>query len=75
MLFDVVTQGLTSLDGAALASALADEAACAARYGELLSAASQRLATMTAEWVRVGFVQGNFNSDNCLVRTSQTLPE
>eukprot|EP00457_Paulinella_chromatophora_P002477 gb/GEZN01002482.1/.p1 GENE.gb/GEZN01002482.1/~~gb/GEZN01002482.1/.p1 ORF type:complete len:697 (+),score=101.93 gb/GEZN01002482.1/:216-2306(+) len=27
---------------------------------------SQRLATLTADWIRVGFCQGNFNSDNCL---------
>jgi len=27
----------------------------------------QRLTDLTAEWIRVGFCQGNFNSDNCLV--------
>ena len=63
--------GLLALEGDALARALADDAACAARYGELLAAASQRLAAMTAEWMRVGFVQGNFNSDNCLVRSAR----
>jgi hypothetical protein len=26
-----------------------------------------RLAGMIAEWIRVGFCQGNFNADNCLV--------
>lgn len=59
--------GVDALNEAALAARLSSDAACAARYGELLDAASQRLATTTAEWVRVGFVQGNFNSDNCLV--------
>ena len=59
--------GVDVLNGAALAARLSLDAACAARYGELLDSASHRLATMTAEWVRVGFVQGNFNSDNCLV--------
>ena len=33
----------------------------------MLRASSQQLATLTAGWLRVGFVQGNFNSDNCLV--------
>ena len=33
----------------------------------MLRAFSQRIANLMAEWVRVGFVQGNFNSDNCLV--------
>lgn len=37
-------------------------AACA-----LLDHAADRLSTMVAEWVRVGFAQGNFNADNCLV--------
>eukprot|EP00164_Ancoracysta_twista_P005124 GFYU01006986.1.p1 GENE.GFYU01006986.1~~GFYU01006986.1.p1 ORF type:complete len:667 (-),score=146.77 GFYU01006986.1:111-2111(-) len=32
----------------------------------LMEEFSQRLATLTAEWIRVGFCQGNFNSDNCL---------
>ena len=27
---------------------------------------SDRMAAMTTGWMRVGFVQGNFNSDNCL---------
>ncbi len=26
-----------------------------------------RLTGMIAEWIRVGFCQGNFNADNCLV--------
>lgn len=34
---------------------------------DFLERAGQRLATLTADWIRVGFVQGNFNSDNCLV--------
>lgn len=33
----------------------------------MLVESSKRIATLTADWVRVGFVQGNFNSDNCLV--------
>eukprot|EP00929_Paragymnodinium_shiwhaense_P054039 TRINITY_DN27086_c0_g1_i1.p1 TRINITY_DN27086_c0_g1~~TRINITY_DN27086_c0_g1_i1.p1 ORF type:complete len:657 (+),score=105.77 TRINITY_DN27086_c0_g1_i1:76-2046(+) len=33
----------------------------------MLRLARQRLARLAAEWVRVGYVQGNFNSDNCLV--------
>eukprot|EP00457_Paulinella_chromatophora_P001889 gb/GEZN01001891.1/.p1 GENE.gb/GEZN01001891.1/~~gb/GEZN01001891.1/.p1 ORF type:complete len:743 (+),score=117.51 gb/GEZN01001891.1/:38-2230(+) len=33
----------------------------------VLQAFSGRLAQLTADWVRVGYVQGNFNSDNCLV--------
>jgi uncharacterized protein YdiU (UPF0061 family) len=28
---------------------------------------SHSIAVLTAEWMRVGFCQGNFNSDNCLV--------
>jgi uncharacterized protein YdiU (UPF0061 family) len=32
----------------------------------LAERASSRIARLTAEWIRVGFVQGNFNSDNCL---------
>ena len=30
-------------------------------------AALDRLAELAAEWLRVGFCQGNFNADNCLV--------
>lgn len=33
----------------------------------LLDAAMVRIAKMVAGWIRVGFVQGNFNADNCLV--------
>lgn len=33
----------------------------------LLDQSADRLATMTANWIRVGFAQGNFNADNCLV--------
>jgi hypothetical protein len=32
-----------------------------------LRESSDRIALLTAEWMRVGFCQGNFNSDNCLV--------
>ena len=33
----------------------------------LLDKSAEAIATMVAEWVRVGFAQGNFNADNCLV--------
>jgi uncharacterized protein YdiU (UPF0061 family) len=33
----------------------------------LLERAAERLSEMVAHWVRVGFAQGNFNADNCLV--------
>ena len=33
----------------------------------LLEESAHRLAAMVAGWVRVGFAQGNFNADNCLV--------
>jgi serine/tyrosine/threonine adenylyltransferase len=33
----------------------------------LLDKSAEKLATMVAHWVRVGFAQGNFNADNCLV--------
>merc|ERR1719183_1068944 len=33
----------------------------------MLRVVSSRLASLAASWVRVGYVQGNFNSDNCLV--------
>ena len=29
--------------------------------------AAQRMAAMAADWVRVGYAQSNFNSDNCLI--------
>lgn len=32
----------------------------------LLSQVSANIAKLTANWIRVGFVQSNFNSDNCL---------
>ena len=34
---------------------------------EFLRRSSTRIAELTSEWIRVGFCQGNFNSDNCLV--------
>ena len=37
------------------------------RAQELLSKAAEAVAGMCAEWIRVGFCQGNFNSDNCLL--------
>ncbi|CAB9519967.1 UPF0061 protein YdiU [Seminavis robusta] len=33
----------------------------------LLEKSAEKLATMVAHWLRVGFAQGNFNADNCLV--------
>ena len=33
----------------------------------VLDAFGKRLARLAADWLRVGFVQSNFNSDNCLV--------
>jgi uncharacterized protein YdiU (UPF0061 family) len=34
---------------------------------KLLDSAAVRIADMVNGWVRVGFAQGNFNGDNCLV--------
>lgn len=33
----------------------------------LLEKSAEKLATMVAHWIRVGFVQGNFNADNNLI--------
>jgi uncharacterized protein YdiU (UPF0061 family) len=33
----------------------------------MLRQASKKFADLTASWIRVGYCQGNFNSDNCLV--------
>jgi uncharacterized protein YdiU (UPF0061 family) len=33
----------------------------------LLKCSMNRIAEMVSGWVRVGFVQGNFNADNCLI--------
>ena len=33
----------------------------------MLGAASRRFAALASEWIRVGYVQSNFNGDNCLV--------
>ena len=33
----------------------------------LMEGSMAKLAKMVGGWVRVGFVQGNFNADNCLV--------
>ena len=33
----------------------------------LLNSAAIRIADMVSGWIRVGFAQGNFNADNCLV--------
>ncbi|NVK55483.1 MAG: YdiU family protein [Alteromonadaceae bacterium] len=37
----------------------------AARLLQLAKAFGQRLASLMANWLRVGYCQGNFNSDNC----------
>jgi len=37
------------------------------RVSRLLKHATERVAQTTAQWLRVGFCQGNFNSDNCLI--------
>ncbi len=34
---------------------------------EFLELTSSKIAKLTADWIRVGYCQGNFNSDNCLV--------
>lgn len=34
---------------------------------ELLKFSAERLAVLVSNWIRVGFCQGNFNADNCLV--------
>eukprot|EP00232_Nephroselmis_pyriformis_P002238 CAMPEP_0182914776 /NCGR_PEP_ID=MMETSP0034_2-20130328/38745_1 /TAXON_ID=156128 /ORGANISM="Nephroselmis pyriformis, Strain CCMP717" /LENGTH=671 /DNA_ID=CAMNT_0025051563 /DNA_START=60 /DNA_END=2075 /DNA_ORIENTATION=+ len=39
----------------------------AVRALAMLDQFGERIAAMTAGWIRVGFCQGNFNSDNCLV--------
>jgi uncharacterized protein YdiU (UPF0061 family) len=33
----------------------------------LLQKSAEQISTMVAGWIRVGFAQGNFNADNCLV--------
>lgn len=33
----------------------------------MLEEAAERMGTLAASWLRVGYCQGNFNSDNCLV--------
>ena len=33
----------------------------------LMESAMSRIADMVGGWIRVGFVQGNFNADNCLI--------
>ncbi|EKX42962.1 hypothetical protein GUITHDRAFT_95515 [Guillardia theta CCMP2712] len=38
-----------------------------ARAKEMLRAAADRFGRLVADWLRVGFCQGNFNADNCLV--------
>ena len=33
----------------------------------MLEKSLENIATLVADWIRVGFVQGNFNADNCLI--------
>jgi uncharacterized protein YdiU (UPF0061 family) len=40
---------------------------CPAKLLCFLTAAVERFGKLAASWIRVGFCQGNFNSDNCLV--------
>eukprot|EP01034_Spumella_vulgaris_P037358 gene37358-46095_t len=37
------------------------------RYVSLFRCVTEKSAEMVAEWMRVGYVQGNMNSDNCLL--------
>eukprot|EP00747_Dinoflagellata_sp_TGD_P218799 gnl/TRDRNA2_/TRDRNA2_91000_c0_seq2.p1 gnl/TRDRNA2_/TRDRNA2_91000_c0~~gnl/TRDRNA2_/TRDRNA2_91000_c0_seq2.p1 ORF type:complete len:594 (-),score=85.48 gnl/TRDRNA2_/TRDRNA2_91000_c0_seq2:170-1873(-) len=37
------------------------------RAAAMLEQAARRLGTMVAGWLRVGYSQGNFNADNCLI--------
>jgi uncharacterized protein YdiU (UPF0061 family) len=43
------------------------EASTEGKAQALLDAFGDRLAAMIGGWLRVGFCQGNFNADNCLV--------
>jgi serine/tyrosine/threonine adenylyltransferase len=43
----------------------AQDAASMARA--LLQQSAETISTMVAHWIRVGFIQGNFNADNCLI--------
>merc|ERR1719487_1787413 len=43
------------------------KAPLAERAIAVFDAAVGRIATMVAGWLRVGFCQGNFNCDNCLI--------
>lgn len=44
-----------------------ESADLSARVVDILRLISTRISALTADWIRVGFCQGNFNSDNCLV--------
>ena len=44
-----------------------DEKDIASAATILLEQSADRISTMVANWIRVGFAQGNFNADNCLV--------
>jgi len=44
-----------------------EQASTSDRAWKVLQGAAFNVAGMTAEWLRVGFCQGNFNSDNCLI--------
>lgn len=47
------------------------DAPLAKRAVAVFSAATERIAAMVAGWLRVGFCQGNFNCDNCLIAGRQ----
>ena len=40
---------------------------CDQRVLRMANEFKDRLTGMIGEWIRVGFCQGNFNADNCLV--------
>ena len=44
-----------------------DDNNLAGAASKLFELSATKIATMVANWVRVGFAQGNFNADNCLI--------
>lgn len=45
------------------------------RATAMLEEFPERLGAVVAGWLRVGFCQGNFNSDNCLAPLARKLPK
>jgi len=41
----------------------------------MLVAAGEKLGALAAGWLRIGFCQGNFNADNCLVGVCERVGE